>query len=470
MTGLSGWRRVADALRAFTVGSGERVDGTRGPLGGAVRKLAWPMAMEMVAESIFAIVDVFWVARIGISAVAVVGLGEAAMSFVYAFALGLAIATSALVARQVGQSGRLDAAALPTGQAMSLAILLSFLLGVPACLMAEHVLSAMGADAGTAAAGAPYVRVLFAGNLSVTLMFICGASLRAAGHARVPMRALWMANGLNMVLAPLFIFGIGSWHGLGVAGAAAATVCSRGLGVIYQLRYLALGRDGIGLRWHHLRPVPAILKRVVRIGWTGALQMLVASTSAIGLYAIAARSGNVALAGCTIALRASQFVLVPSLGVARATAVLVGQNLGAGQPDRAASAVRFTATVNVGVFGTMGVILFVAARAVASALTTDPLVIEEATRAMRVVACAFPFYAAGMCLQGAFNGAGDTSTPAWTNFTCFWLLQVPLAWVLAVPAGLGTFGLYVGVTIGFAVLAFCSGALFLRGRWKVHAI
>ncbi|KAF1007436.1 MAG: putative FMN/FAD exporter YeeO [Luteibacter sp.] len=470
MTGSSGWGRLGIVFRGLWGGGDGRVDGTQGPVRVAVRRLAWPMAMEMVAESVFAVVDVFWVARLGVAAIAAVGLGEAAMSFVYAFALGLSIATSAIAARQVGASGRVDAAAVPAGQAISLAILLSVAIGLPACLLAEHVLMGIGADAATAAYGAPFARILFAGNLSVILMFICGAALRATGEARVPMRALWMANLLNIGLAPLMIFGIGGWQGFGVAGAAIATVASRGIGVAYQLQHLARARHGICLGWKHLLPVPAMMSRILRIAWTGALQMLVASTSAIGLYAIAARSGNVALAGCTIALRASQFVLMPALGVARAAAVLVGQNLGAGKPDRAASAVRFTAIVNLTVFGAMGAILFAAAHVVATAMSPDPQVVAEGARAMRIVACAFPFYAAGTCLQGAFNGAGDTGTPAWTNFACFWLLQVPLAWVLAVPAKMGTLGLYVGVTIGFIVLAACSGTLFLRGRWKAHAI
>lgn len=470
MSGSSGWGRVRAALRGIWGGDNGRVDGTQGPVRVAVRRLAWPMAMEMVAESVFAVVDVFWVARLGVAAIAAVGLGEAAMTFVYAFALGLSIATSAIASRQVGGSGRVDAAAAPAGQAVTLAVLLSIVIGLPACLFAEHILMGIGADLATAASGVPFVRVLFAGNLSVTLMFICGAALRATGEARVPMRALWMANVLNIVLAPLLIFGVGDWHGFGVAGAAVATVSSRSIGVAYQVRHLVRRGDGIGLGWKHLWPVPALMLRLIRIAWTGALQMLLASTSAIGLYAIAARSGNVALAGCTIALRASQFVLMPALGVARAAAVLVGQNLGAGKPDRAASAVRFTATVNLAVFGTMGALLFAGAHLVATAMSQDPQVVTEATRAMRIVACAFPFYAAGTCLQGAFNGAGDTGTPAWTNFACFWLLQVPLAWLLAVPVKMGTFGLYVGVTIGFIVLAACSGTLFLRGRWKAHAI
>jgi putative MATE family efflux protein len=446
------------------------VDGTQGSLPLAVRRLAWPMAVEMMAESVFAVVDVFWVARIGIGAVAVVGLAEATMSFVYAFAIGLSFATAAIIARRVGESGRADAAGPVAGQAIALSIALSVVLGVPACLFAPSILSGLGAAAATVHMGAPFSRVLFAGNLSVILMFISGAALRAIGEPRVPMRALWLANALNIVLAPLLIFGVGPMNGMGVAGAAVATVASRSIGVVYQCRHLARSKDGAGLRWWHLRPERTLMLRLGRIAWSGAAQMLVASTSAIGLYAIAARSGNVALAGCTIALRVSQCVLLPALGVARASAILVGQNLGAGKPDRAAQAVRLTAGLNLAIFGTAGVALYLGAGLVASVMTQDPAVVDEATRALRIVACAFPFYAAGMCLQGAFNGAGDTWTPARVNFVCFWLVQVPLAWLLAIPVGLGTFGLYLGVMIGFAVLAACSATLFARGRWKAHAI
>ncbi len=472
MSGTFGWiRKVSSAVRAVRreAASADHVDGTQGPVDRAVRLLAWPMATEMFAESVFAVVDVFWVARLGASAIAAVGLVEAAMSLIYAFGIGLAFATGALVARQVGETGRLNAGGPLAGQALALTVLVSFALGLPMAVFAFDILRVVGADDATARLGVACARVMFSCNVTLSLMFVCGAALRGIGQAKVPMRALWLANSCNMVLAPCLIFGWAGMPELGVAGAAVATTASRGLGVLYQTRYLA-AEGGLHVRWADLRPRFASLLRIGRIAWNGTWQMLVASTSAMGLFAIAGLSGDIALAGCTVALRVSQFVLMPSLGVARAAATLVGQNLGAGKPDRATAAIRIAAWTNMIVFGVLGALLALGAAPVAALLTPDARVALEATRALRMVAVSFPFYAAGMCLQGAFNGAGDTLTPARVNFLCFWVLQVPMAWWLAEPMGLGTFGLYLAVVIGFAALAVVSGMLFVRGRWKAHLV
>lgn len=464
-----GWiRKVSGVVRGGGA-SADYVDGTQGPVDRAVRLLAWPMATEMFAESVFAVVDIFWVARLGASAIAAVGLVEAAMSLIYAFGIGLAFATGALVARQVGQTGRISAAGPLAGQALALTALVSLALGLPMALFAADILRVIGADDATTRVGTACAQIMFGGNLTLSLMFVCGAALRGAGQAKAPMRALWLANGCNMILAPCLIFGWAGMPELGVAGAAVATTASRGIGVLYQARYLA-SEQGPHVRWPDLRPHLASLRRIGRIAWTGTWQMLVASTSAIGLFAIAGLSGSIALAGCTVALRVSQFVLMPSLGVARAAATLVGQNLGAGKPDRASAAVRIATWTNLIVFGVLGALLMLVAAPVAALLTPDARVAKEATHALRMVAISFPFYAAGMCLQGAFNGAGDTLTPARVNFVCFWLLQVPIAWLLAVPAGLGMFGLYLAITIGFAALAVVSSTLFVRGRWKAHLV
>jgi putative MATE family efflux protein len=468
---LALYRSASNAMRQILgLHSDSRVDGTQGSLEQAMRRLSLPMAIEMFAESIFVVVDLFWVARLNVSAIAVIGVVEAAMSLVYAFAIGLAYATAALVARRVGETGRVDAAGPLVGQALIITALVSFALGLPMCIYAVDILRLIGADEPTAEMGAEYAQVMFAGNITLTLMFVCSASLRATGEANVPMRALWLANACNMVLTPCLIFGWAGLPALGIVGAAVGTVVSRALGVAYQTRYLVQRDTGPGLQWEHLRPDGASMLQICRISWSGVWQMLIASTSALGLYAIASQSGSVALAGSTVALRVSQFVLLPSLGVARAAATLVGQNLGAGMPDRAATAVMIAVRLNAMVFGAIGLLLFIAAQPVARLLISDPYVLEEATLALRVVAVALPFYAVGMCLEAAFNGAGDTSTPALINFVCFWLLQVPLAWVLAIPAGLGSFGLYLAVPLGFAMLVLLSAILFVRGKWKTHQI
>lgn len=458
----SWWRVVLLALQ------GKRCDYTTESLNRAVPLLAVPMVLEMFAESVFAVVDTFWVSRLGSEAVAVVGLSEAVMSLIYAVAVGMSFAAGAIVARAVGAGG-IRAAAPVAGQILTAGIVASTLTGALLCYFAPDILLLLGGER-VAELGTTFARVMFAGNLTVFLMFLISAIFRGTGDPAIAMRALWLANGLNMVLTPCLLFGWGPFPEMGITGAALATTISRGLGVLYQLWHLSGPRSMVGVRWSHLRPIAAHFKLIVVTSASGAAQIVISTTGAIGLFAIAALSGTVALAGCVIALRITQFFLMPAFGLANAGATLVGQNLGAGSVDRAAKAVGIAARYNVAFLGSVGVALFLAAPWLAAWFTDEPAVLEEAVVALRLVVVAFPIYAVGMCLQAAFNGAGDTWTVARLNFFCFWVFQVPLAWLLAVVFGFGSTGVYLSVPVTFGLLTGIVALLFARGKWKRHVL
>jgi putative MATE family efflux protein len=462
----STWRIFVLAMQ------GKQHDYTTESLGRAVLLLAIPMVLEMVAESIFTIVNIFWVSRLSSEAVAAVGLTEAAMSLIYAFAVGISFAATAFVARRIGENDDTGSAAQTAGQVILLSIVVSVGLGMLLCVFAAEILRLLGADEAVVALGAEYTRVMFAGNVTVFLMYVINAILRGTGDAALAMRALWYANVLNFVLVPCLLYGWGPFPELGVTGAAYATTICRGVGVIFLLWHMTGDNSHVRLRLrlHHLKPVVADIRMIMTTAWSGIAQILVSTTSAIGLFSIAALSGTTALAGCTVALRVVQFVLMPALGLANAGATLVGQNLGAGNPERATEAVRIATRYNVIFLGSVGAVLFILARPIAGIFTSDPEVLREAVLALRMTTVAFPFFSAGMCYQAAFNGAGDTWTPARLNFICFWLLQVPLAWVLAVGLGFDSIGVYASVPISFSVLALGSALLFSRGKWKIHRI
>lgn len=463
---LSAWRVFILALQ------GRQCDYTTEPLKRAIPLLAIPMVLEMLAESVFIVVDIFWVSRLSSEAVAAVGLTEAAMSLIYAFGIGISYAATAIVARRIGETGEAESAAHSAGQVILLSILFSVGLGMLLCFFSADILRLLGANDAVVTLGLEYTRVMFAGNATVFLMFVINAILRGAGDASLAMRALWLSNVLNLVLSPCLIFGLGPFHDFGVTGAAYATTISRGVGVLFLLWHLSRDNSRLRIRLHlrHLKPVARDIGLIMVTAWSGIAQMLVSTTSAIGLFSIAALSGTTALAGCTVALRVAQFVLMPALGLANAGATLVGQSLGAGNPDRAAAAVRIAVRYNVVFLGVVGIILFAFAMPISLIFTSDPEVQHEAALALRIVVIAFPFYAAGMCYEAAFNGAGDTWTPARLNFICFWLLQVPLAWVLAVTLGFDTIGVYASVPISFSVLTLFSAILFARGKWKIHEL
>lgn len=461
---LSVWRLILQSFRG-----GEQHDFTALPLNRAVLLLAVPMVLEMIMESCFAISDVFWVSRLGKEAVAVVGLTESVMTLIYAVAIGLSIAATAVVARRIGEKDPVRASQA-AGQIVLLGVAFSATFGLVFGFFAPDILRLMGADAATVALGSGFTRVMLGGNLTVFLIFLINAVFRGAGDAVLAMRTLWLANGLNIILGPCFIFGWGPFPELGVTGAAVATNLGRGIGVMYQLWHLAGHHSRIRVVARDLRPDFPVIATILRPAWNGIFQFAITMTSWLGLFKILATFGSTALAGYTVAIRVVSFALMPAWGLANAGATLVGQNLGAGQPDRAEAAVKIAARFNVMFLSVVGLIFIVLARPIVSLFTTDPEVLTQGARALWIVGLGFPFYAAGMCLEGAFNGSGDSWTPTRLNFFCFWLGQVPLAWLLSHVLALGPVGVFIAVPVSFSTLACLSYVFFKRGKWKLKKI
>jgi len=457
------WATIRDAL----AGSHRGVY-TDGSIDRAIVLLAVPMVLELVLESVFAVVDVFFVARVGSDSVATVGLTESMLTVVYAVAIGLSMGTTAVVARRIGEGDR-DGAARTAVQAIVLGVVVAIPLGAFGASFARPLLAVMGAG-GDILAHASYARVVFGCNVVILQLFLINAVFRGAGDAAIAMRVLWIANAFNICLDPCFIFGLGPFPRLGVTGAAVATTTGRGIGVAVQL-WLLSRRDGrIAIRPRHLRIEPGVMVNLLRISGTAIVQMLIGTTSWIGVMRIVASFGSVAVAAATIAVRILLFVLMPSWGLSNAAATLVGQNLGAGKPDRAEASVWRTSAYNAGVLGVLAVVFVAFARPIVALFTDDPTVAPMATTALRIWSGGFPFYAVGYVLTQAFNGAGDTTTPTLVNFGCFWCFEIPLAYVLAGPLGLGPVGVFWAGAIGLSSLSIVSASLFRRGTWKTTRV
>jgi putative MATE family efflux protein len=444
---------------------GEHRDYTRGTLKRAVLLLATPMVLEMFMESLFAIVDVFWVSRLGKEAIAVVGLTESIMTLIYAVAIGISFAATAIVARRTGENDP-ERASQAAAQIVVLGISMSAGLGIVLGVFAADLLRLMGADDSIVALGADFARIMLGCNATVFLIFLINAIFRGAGNAVLAMRTLWLANALNIVLGPCFIFGWGPFPELGVTGAAVATNIGRGLGVLYQLWHFAGHHSGVHLSSRHFRPAFDVLRTIVTTATNGIAQLLISTTSWIGLFKMLSLYGSSAIAGYTIAIRLVVFALMPAGGLANASATLVGQNLGAGRPDRAEAAVKIATRLNTIFLTFMGASLIICAYPLVGVFTSDPEVVEHGVRALRISSLAFPLYAAGMCFGAAFNGSGDTWTPTRLSFFCLWLGQIPLAWTLAEALSLGPVGIFIAMPVSLSVLALWTALLFKQGRWK----
>jgi MATE family, multidrug efflux pump len=440
---------------------GETRDYTTETLHRAVLFLAVPMVLEMAMESIFALADVFWVSRLGSDAVAVVGLTESIMTIIYAVAIGLAMAGAAIVARRVGE--RDDEEAARSGvQVILLGLLVSLGLGLIGIFLGPSLLQLMGANENVLRIGSTFGRIMIGGNITVTLIFLINAIFRGAGDAAVAMRTLILANSLNIVLGPCLIFGLG----LGVTGAAIATNIGRACGVLYQLYHLTRRPGRIQIARRHFVFEPDVIWSIIRVGSTGIFQNLIGMTSWIGLVRILSQFGSSALAGYTIAIRLVIFAILPAWGLSNAGATLVGQNLGAKQPDRAESAVWIAVRYNVIFLGIIGAFFIALSAPITWLFTQEPQVHSYATQALGVISLGFPFYAAGMCMTSAFNGAGDTWTPTWLNLACFWAFEIPFAWCVAEKFSKGPTGVFIAITIAFSLLALAGLVVFRRGRWK----
>jgi putative MATE family efflux protein len=458
------WPTVRQALAGA-----EGKDFTEGPIGRALLLLAIPMVLEVALESVFAVVNVFWVNRLGAEAVAVVGLTEAMFSTIYALGMGLGIGATAMVARRIGEK-QPEGAARAAVQAILLGCLVALPISVIGGTFAPELLRLMGADETVIANGSGFTRIMFIGNFVVLLLFLINAIFRGSGDAAIAMRCLWLANVCNLVLDPLLIFGLGPFPELGVAGAAVATTVGRGIGVLYQFYRLA-GRDRrFVIDRHHLRVDFGIMRTLVRLSATGIFQILIGTTSWVGLVRVIASFGAQALAGYTVAIRIVLFALLPSWGLSNAAATMVGQSLGARKPDRAEHSVWKAGFYNMVFLGAVGILFIAFAPTIVRAFTRDPGVSLYAVQALRIVSAGYLFYAYGMVLSNSFNGAGDTWTPTVINILCFWLFEIPLAYTLARPLGFGPKGVFIAITAAFSVLAVVSAVWFRRGRWKTRVV
>jgi putative MATE family efflux protein len=388
---------------------------------------------------------------------------------VYAVAIGISFAATAIVARRIGEQDP-ERASQAAGQIIVIGVTLSAAIGLLLSYFAPDILRLLGASESVIALGTNFARIMLGCNATVFMIFLINAIFRGAGDAVLAMRTLWLANALNILLGPCFIFGWGPFPELGVTGAAVATNIGRGIGVLYQLWHLAGYNSRVRVRMRHLAPIFADIRAILTTASTGILQMAIHTTSWVGLVKILAAFGSVALAGYTIAIRIVIFALMPAWGLANAGATLVGQNLGAGKPERAEQAVWIATRFNALFLGIVGLGFVVFAGPLVRFFTEDPQVLEYGVRALWVISLAFPLYAAGMCMEGAFNGAGDTRTPTRLNFFCFWLGQIPLAWLLADFLGLGPTGVFIAVPVAFSALALSAMVLFRRGRWKQQRV
>lgn len=453
------WATLREAVR------GTKQDLTAIPIRRAIVLLAVPTVLEMSMESILTIVDIFFVSRLGSDAVATVGLTESMLSPTYALAMGLSAGATAIISRRAGEKD-MDGAAIAAVQVIVIAIATAAILGIAGVLASPNLLALMGADPGIVATGSTYTAVMLGGSVTIFLLFVVNAIFRSVGDAAVAMRSLWLANIVNMMLAPCLIFGIGPIPRMGVVGAAIATTLSRALGVAYQLFVLTRGRRPLAILRRHFAVRFGLMAEITKIATPAAGQVLIETASWLGLVRIISTYGSAALAGYTIAMRIAVFALLPSWGIAQAAAALVGQNLGAGEPDRARRSVWTIARYNVLFLAPIALAFVIAPGLLVAFFTGDPAVGAYAADCLRIVAIGFVMFAFGMVAVQAFNGAGDTTTPMLVNLASFWFFKLPCAYVLAKVIGMGPRGVFLSITVAYTVQSVTAGALFHRGRWQ----
>ncbi|MCW5978368.1 MAG: MATE family efflux transporter [Bryobacteraceae bacterium] len=457
------WPSLLDAIR------GTHQDFTDGSIRRAIFLLATPMVLEMLMESLFAIVDVFWVTRLGANAVAAVGLTESMMTLVFSVAIGVSMSATAMVARRIGEKDE-RGAAVAGAQAILIGAAVALAIGLPGYFLAGRLLGWMGASPELIAEGRRFTAISLGGNVVVMLLFLNNAIFRGAGDAFIAMRVLWFANLVNIALDPCLIFGWGPFPELGLAGAAVATLIGRGLALAYQFWVLLSAGSRVPLRVADFRVAPQVLASLVRVAAPGVAQFVIGHTSWIVLVRFISSFGAAAVAGYTIGLRIFVFVILPSWGLSGAAATMVGQNLGARKPDRAERAVYITAFYNMAFLAAVAVVFIGMPETLVRLFTTDPGVVPYAVDCLWIVGCGNIAYAFGMVMVQAFNGAGDTVTPTIINVIGFWLIEIPLAWTLAFPAGLEVRGVYIAIPIAELIITLMGAAMFIRGRWKLKKI
>lgn len=449
--------------------AGSERDFTDTSLGKAIFLLSVPMILEMAMESVFAVVDIFFVSRLGADAVATVGITESVMTIVYAIGIGLSTATTALVARRVGEkkAGKAGNAAF---QAIVVGLLFSVLLAIPGFIYAKEFLHLMGASKQMAAEGYHYPMIMFGGNMVIMLLFIINAVFRSSGDAAISMRVLWMANIINLILDPLLIFGIGPFPELGIQGAAIATTIGRGLAVCYQFYLLFKGNGRIHLDIKNLSIRLKVIFKLLKLSIGGIFQYLIATSSWIILVRLVSELGADVLAGYTIAIRIIVFALLPSWGLSNAAATLVGQNLGAKHPDRAEQSVWITGVVNIIMMGLIGIVILAIPESLVKLFIEDLAVIQSGVVTLRWLGAGFLFYALGMVVVQGFNGSGDTLTPTKINLFCFWLIEIPLAYLLSMYFDMGITGICMSIIIAESLLTIIGVIIFRKGKWKLRKV
>lgn len=448
---------------------GEEHEYTSGSINRAIFLLSVPMILEMVMESLFAVVDIFFVSKVNTDAVATVGLTESVLTLVYSVAIGLSTAATAIVSRRIGEKQHAEA-----GHAAAQVILVSVVLGVAIGLGgffgAETILRAMGGSENLIASGSNFTRIIFASSPAIILLYTLSGVLRGGGDAAVAMRSLWIANGVNMLLCPLFIFGWGPVPAFGVAGSAMATTIGRSLGVLYQLYALTKGNGAVKVLASQLKADFGIIRNLISVSAGGTGQFLIASASWVFLTRILSDFGPQIVAGYTIAIRVIVFTILPSWGMANAAATLVGQNLGANKPERAETSVWRAAFFNFVFLAVVAVIFFIFSANIISWFNDDPATVGTGVNCLRIICFGYLFFAYGMVISQSFNGAGDTLTPTLMNLVCFWALEIPLAYFLAKYLDLGPNGVYISVAFSESMLAVVGILLFRRGKWKTKKV
>ena len=457
------WTDIKEAI------AGTDKDFTSIPLGKAIFLLSVPMVLETAMESIFAIVDIFFVSRLGAEAVAVVGITESLMTLVYAVSIGLGTAATAIIARRIGEKNRAKAS-LSAGQAVLTGAVISLITGLPAIIYHRELLVLMGLERAVAAEYGGYTMIITGSNLVIMLLFINNAIFRSSGDAAISMKVLWVANLLNIALDPLFIFGWGPVPAMGIKGAAIATTTGRGLAVIYQFYMLGRGKHRISLKARDLLPHWPIIGSLLKLSLGAAGQHLIATSSWIILVRIISKFGSDAVAGYTIAIRVMMFSMLPSWGISNAAATLVGQNLGAEQPGRAQRTAWITAYVNMIFLGSIGVLLALIPGKFIGFFIEEPQVVQFGADCLRVLSYGFIAYGLGMVMVNSLNGAGDTLSPTWINVVCYWLIEIPLAYFLAITLDMRENGVFYSILVAEVLMTLSALAVFSRGRWKTQKV
>ena len=443
--------------------SNKQQDFTTGSIRKAIFLLAIPMILEMCMESVFAVVDIFFVGKLGSNATASVGLTESVLTILYSIAFGISMATTALVARRVGEKNY-DGGAKAAAQAIILAVILSILISVTGFFFAGDLLRLMGATEEIVQFGSTYTRIMLTGNIVIMLLFLLNGIFRGAGNASIAMQSLWVANICNIILCPLLI------HFFGLKGAAIATTTGRGIGVCYQLWHLLKGKGIIKINLHHFSFDKEVMKNLLNVASTATLQFIVGSASWIAMARIMTDFGSDAVAGYTIAIRWLVFFILPAFGLSNAAATLVGQNLGAKLPERAERSVWKTAKYNAIFMAFVSLLFLVFARWFVTIINSNPAVVETAVLALRIVSLGYIFFGIGMVMMNAYNGAGDSRTPTWVNLFWFWVFQIPLAYLVAVVWHWGPKGVFIAIVVTETCITITSVILFRKGKWKLIKI